>query len=533
MYDHYTAIYHLLLDRSRLHRSSFPLEKQPDLHQQRRPSAVADNALNHTKYLQQLHQASLHHNQLQAEMDCSNFKSMLHTHYPHCTTNNILDGHMVVAGGSGGGGIHSPLSNSASYDTTYSTSAESGLEVDMETDLISARTFTSTNNSKIPSKPPLARRHTLTGMTGIPSPEAMLRTIGGPSIDSGHSMELPSESPSIESNLDFSEYNFEVGSGEGLPMPHSDMAEALLQHRINKNAGSCSTSRQHTRSPINFREGRRASDGLVCQDVIAFRQKLKDGMKAGGMLELRQEHTQLLESYSGDMDNSANLPMEPPVKIPLGKRMSLPTNTIDLPPHRLLEIKQSIQLDQNLAVSQDISAEAPRPFGPLQHCDATPHIHHFGNHHPLPRQYRPTARKQNSYKSKHNTAFYQHFQQLHIDPSGLGRGGKHPAHAAVSRQPSYKQAQHQAVYPAAFDSSAVVTALPWESTANSNFLCQIVSTCSGDTTSPAFSTSTSTALPSSIDSTCGILQPHPLTAYNPTSHQCLMDSDVNNMYFNN
>lgn len=55
--------------------------------------------------------------------------------------------------------------------------------------------------------------------------------------------------------------------------------------------------RAQTRSPVNFREGRRASDGLVAQGIIAFKQKLKESMRAQGMLELRQEHQQLQVSH--------------------------------------------------------------------------------------------------------------------------------------------------------------------------------------------------------------------------------------------
>ena len=43
--------------------------------------------------------------------------------------------------------------------------------------------------------------------------------------------------------------------------------------------------------------GRRASDGLVTQAVIAFRQKLQDTMKTPGMLELRQEHQKLQNQF--------------------------------------------------------------------------------------------------------------------------------------------------------------------------------------------------------------------------------------------
>ena len=55
-----------------------------------------------------------------------------------------------------------------------------------------------------------------------------------------------------------------------------------------------------SRSPVNFREGRRASDGLVAQGVVAFRQRLTDSEKARGVVELhtaQQEPQPLL--YSG------------------------------------------------------------------------------------------------------------------------------------------------------------------------------------------------------------------------------------------
>ncbi|GFR75290.1 serine/threonine-protein kinase SIK2 [Elysia marginata] len=62
--------------------------------------------------------------------------------------------------------------------------------------------------------------------------------------------------------------------------------------------------RTQTRSPVNFREGRRASDGLVAQGIIAFKQKLKESMRAQGMLELRQEHQHLQNMYNSQSGES-------------------------------------------------------------------------------------------------------------------------------------------------------------------------------------------------------------------------------------
>ena len=45
-YDHYTAIYYLLLDRLRQHRSSFPSDTRIDA-RRRRPSTIAEQAMLH------------------------------------------------------------------------------------------------------------------------------------------------------------------------------------------------------------------------------------------------------------------------------------------------------------------------------------------------------------------------------------------------------------------------------------------------------------------------------------------------------
>lgn len=492
---------------------------------------MADNALSQmSKYLQQsaYQQANSNlpaHNGQQAHSEIEgSYPSLpigIHSQYPAPTTHTIdYPGSMTAA--------HMPLTSVPSYtpsiDTTYSTSAESGLEVDMETSELTSPTICDVPNTK----PPLTRRHTLTGMTGIPSAEYMLRSMGGPSIDSGHSMELPSQSHSIESNLDsdsaadmYSPQNSASHGYSRYNVPFSNYYQALPD--TNNAAGSvngmgikqyadtqnshmenyCHTAqRKGTRSPINFREGRRASDGLVCQDVIAFRQKLKDGMKAGGMLELRQEHNQLLESYSGEIDTSnSSIPhLEPVIKPPLGKRMSLPTNSIDLPPHRLLEIKKSIQLDHHLAGSQEVH-DITHPFGPLRPYEPV-QIHPF-NSQPQPSLQRQVHNRAISkYKYKQQSALHEKFQQMHIEHTnlvpapqlcaGMGRGAKHPP---LARQPSYKLAQQQNVMPPVFHSSDMMAPLPWEPTAeNSNFLLQIANTCTLTNTSSVLSSSTSVSI---------------------------------------
>ena len=121
--------------------------------------------------------------------------------------------------------------------------------------------------------------------------------------------------------------------------------------------------RSQNRSPVDFREGRRASDGLVAQGIIAFRQRLKESMRAPGLTELRQDHQYPQQTVYGinmapNNMLQTNMVAEQPVQKrprPLMKRMSLPSETFDMQPHRILAIKQSMQVEQHMdrVVSQD------------------------------------------------------------------------------------------------------------------------------------------------------------------------------------
>jgi len=505
-YNHYTAIYHLLLDRMRLHRSSFPIEKQS--YHQRRPSTVADNALNHSKFLQQAQHAHAHHMQLAEPAQ-----------------------HLQLTD------HHQSVNCMMSSDSACSVSAESGLEMDIDMP------------DPAPSKPPLARRHTLTAMTGIPGcEEGALSNFGGTSMDSGHGMGLPSEATSIESNLDLSDSKELLSlnpmySNQGMYRQHYNQSEAGQTAQSHGSSSSERSAQRNTRSPINFREGRRASDGLVCQDVVAFKQKLREGMKAGGMLDIGCKQNQLAEDY-GQENGGNSVTEEPPMKIPLGKRMSLPTSSIDLPPHRMLEIKKSIQLDRHLGISQDVSEMSP-PFGALR-CYETltgtplastslaplagpsqPFVHlatqpfgqlgssvqQMSQQPSLQRQMhhnRMMQRKQASYKQQ--SAMYQQFQQMHIEQTslvsatgGMSRGGKHPP---ITRQPSYKLALQQPIMPTStFHNADTIPMLPWDPS-DQNFLLQMAVTSSMTMTSSSQMTTMSNGIQQSLDSSNHLLMEH-------------------------
>ena len=297
--------------------------------------------------------------------------------------------------------------------------------------------------------------------------------------------------------------------------------------------------RGQTRSPVNFREGRRASDGLVAQGIIAFRQRLRECMRARGMVELRQEHHQLQSlfascsssssSSSNNNNNSSNVynispppsegdesnltsspssspplpsPPHPPLhphrklsaphhsvrqwslddpsgatapsgggavgrRRPLMKRMSLPSESFDIQPHRLLALKQSLYLEQQLdrvvggspgAGSQEEALHLAPPSQPQPHphppqapplpCSlATPHYEYAAcsktlqqqlmshrlqqkrqvfQKHSLPHQHAPHPHPAHSQPPNNNhlplpQQLSCQLQQLQIDPNNLPR----------------------------------------------------------------------------------------------------------------
>ena len=184
--------------------------------------------------------------------------------------------------------------------------------------------------------------------------------------------------------------------------------------------------RSQNRSPVDFREGRRASDGLVAQGVIAFRQRLKESMRAPGMTELRSDHQQMQNIYGMNMAPSNLLPAQLEDKNcqqfspgeqtsqksrprPLMKRMSLPSETFDMQPHRILAIKQSIQVEQQMdrVVSHDSVQQQP----PLYEEQSNKPLQQQLLHYRL-------QQKRHSYHQKHglgNAQLQQQMQQLQLE----------------------------------------------------------------------------------------------------------------------
>ena len=134
----------------------------------------------------------------------------------------------------------------------------------------------------------------------------------------------------------FDDYQLESDLTSSLPScstPQDSVATTVYSKPHNPLLHSA-TSRANTRSPVDFREGRRASDGLVAQQgvdggnsngtgggVIAFNsQRLHETGKAKGVMELhlvQREHQALRSRFQPSEQNSQFTRSTPRVSMPL------------------------------------------------------------------------------------------------------------------------------------------------------------------------------------------------------------------------
>ncbi|CAH1281161.1 unnamed protein product [Diabrotica balteata] len=255
---------------------------------------------------------------------------------------------------------------SAEIQTQYSSSTDEGVETDLE-DHPPRLSYTSSNSSS-------------GVMTNFNASKSLSQNL---SCDSNfESLEYPlSESSELASSLP------SCTSTEKKPEPvlssasvlstHYSLTSRPVFHKHNplSHMSSFKTTRGITRSPVDFREGRRASDGLVAQQVadttrvVAFNsQKFTEKRKAKGVLDMhlvQRENQRLQPQYPvpvretpEDVSPRQNQYLQPRPN----KRISLPDNFNYTNPgvesvqlqtamqHRLLQQKRQI-LQKQCALS--------------------------------------------------------------------------------------------------------------------------------------------------------------------------------------
>ncbi|KAK3107528.1 hypothetical protein FSP39_016792 [Pinctada imbricata] len=508
-YDHYTAIYYLLLERLKQHRSSFPPENRIDT-RSRRPSTIAEQAMLHRTPNQTIstHMPGVQRSPLvnvkqgqyfeSHTTDCvappseGQFQSFTEAdvHMPHINVTGCIQEILPPP-------YVKPQLPSSHMITT---SIDEGVEADMM------------ENDDSYDKSDQTSEHFVKdgfGMGLIPSCAygdlSQLSSIGNNTNKTMCSSTCPSPFASFDSSLEpdimsspsssCSQQN--VTLGMGIPGPNSTVSSGVPSHNATGDTSQnldpeneeCTQDRSQTRSPVNFREGRRASDGLVAQGIIAFRQRLNERMRAQGMVELRQEHNVLQQMYQNNMTteeilavqkqhaeylekNSQQWPQEefqPKQRPrPFLKRMSLPSENFDIQPHRLLALKQSLHVEREInRVSSNEETPAPSQFEYINK--------------PLQQQLLQRNLQQKRQILQKHGQLHQQFQNLQIDhqtgfqpyptpqsashqpgqyltPQGRLHGDEltHLGRPPVIRKISYKLAQQQTVMPPFSDEDSLL-----------------------------------------------------------------------------
>ncbi|KAM6933464.1 serine/threonine-protein kinase SIK2 isoform 2-T2 [Xenentodon cancila] len=317
-YNHFAAIYYLLVERLKAHRCSFPVEQRLDA-RQRRPSTIAEQTV--IKSTSGSTQVGLLPQGVrllrspavpQASSDAFTFP---HTACPLEQSFMVEDVNTPKVNGC----LLDPLppptvlrkSSTSSPSNMMETSIDEGIETeepDTEDDpphLLSAYQTARFGQ----------RRHTLSEVSNQPGPsnQGKLFTLGhNPSMgsvdsDIGYDIgSMHSDLSLLEDSPSLSEVVPTNSSAPGVnPSPFLSarpaipaMAALTSQHR-----------ETHNRSPISFREGRRASDTSLTQGLVAFRQHLQNLARTKGILELNK--VQMLVEQMGSVEGAAMAPLGP------------------------------------------------------------------------------------------------------------------------------------------------------------------------------------------------------------------------------
>ncbi|XP_055675389.1 serine/threonine-protein kinase SIK2 isoform X2 [Falco peregrinus] len=248
-YNHFAAIYYLLVERLKSHRSSFPVEQRLDA-RQRRPSTIAEQTV--------------------AKVN-------------GCLLDPVPP--VVIRKGC------------QSLPTSMmETSIDEGIETEGESEDDPAQAFAALQAARCGK-----RRHTLAEVTN--------QLVLVPGTGKVYSLDENSSLGSIDSEYDMGSIQRDIKFLEDTPslkemvltnQQAPRMTTPFIGLRPANPAMQALTSQKreaHNRSPVSFREGRRASDTSLTQGIVAFRQHLQNLARTKGILELNK--VQLLYEQMG------------------------------------------------------------------------------------------------------------------------------------------------------------------------------------------------------------------------------------------
>ncbi|XP_073664321.1 serine/threonine-protein kinase SIK2 isoform X4 [Tursiops truncatus] len=307
-YNHFAAIYYLLVERLKSHRSSFPVEQRLDA-RQRRPSTIAEQTVAKTQTVG-----------LPVTVHSPNVRVMRSALLPQASNVDTFtfpaSGCQAEAAFMEEECVDTPKVNGCLLDPVppvlarkgcqslpsdvMETSIDEGLETEGEAEEDPGRALGAFQSARGGQ-----RRHTLSEVTNqlavMPGSGTLSRKIfsmsDNPSLDS---VDSEYDMGSVQRDLHFLEDNPSLKDIMLANQPSPRMTSPFVSLRpANPTMQALSSQKReaHNRSPVSFREGRRASDTSLTQGIVAFRQHLQNLARTKGILELNK--VQLLYEQLG------------------------------------------------------------------------------------------------------------------------------------------------------------------------------------------------------------------------------------------
>nr|XP_019944069.1 PREDICTED: serine/threonine-protein kinase SIK2 isoform X1 [Paralichthys olivaceus] len=313
-YNHFAAIYYLLVERLKAHRCSFPVEQRLDA-RQRRPSTIAEQTV--AKSTSASAQVGLLPQGVrllrspavpQASSEAFTFPQ---TASPLEQNFMVEDMNTPKVNGC----LLDPLPPPTVLRKSSTSSPSNMMEMSIDEGIETEEPDTEDDPPHLLMAYQTARfgqrRHTLSEVTNQPN-QGKLFTLGhNPSMGSVDS-DIGYDMGSMQSDLGLLEdppslcEMVPASSAPGVtPTP-------FLSTRPANPAMAALTSQYretHNRSPISFREGRRASDTSLTQGLVAFRQHLQNLARTKGILELNK--VQMLVEQMGSGEGAIMGPLGP------------------------------------------------------------------------------------------------------------------------------------------------------------------------------------------------------------------------------
>ncbi|XP_030076604.1 serine/threonine-protein kinase SIK2 [Microcaecilia unicolor] len=309
-YNHFAAIYYLLVERLKSHRSSFPVEPRLDA-RQRRPSTIAEQTVAKastgvpqvnllSQAVRLMRSPGLPHTSAVEAFSFQSSSCQVETPFMEENVNTpkvngcMLDPLPPVVTRKGCQSLPGNM---------METSIDEGIETEDESEDDPAQAFAAFQANRSGQ-----RRHTLAELTN------QLVLVPGTELEGNlYNMGTDPSLGSVDSEYDMGSIQSEMNFLEDTP----SLKEVLLANQqvtrmtppfiglrpANPTMQALTSQKRevHNRSPVSFREGRRASDTSLTQGIVAFRQHLQNLARTKGILELHK--VQMLYEQMGTAED--------------------------------------------------------------------------------------------------------------------------------------------------------------------------------------------------------------------------------------